>query len=771
MDMGRIGLENTEWELWSTAALRGAGFPAHMAAKLADSAMGPALDQLEPAAQQSAYEDAWRRSALALSEVAKEPRICQAIVWQNAALIRTCIVQVASFTEDKGPLNSKDRQRLMTMANYLQRYALKNDSIGFFGPVGWASLSSDASDSIVLKPDEQLLRKRTVYFEQWPIKVLAERLASDPETRLHLRPVRSPDVYVEGRHAYHANGMRADLSESEEWVLRFSDGTRSIGDLHDEARSSNALNGAELESRLELLVQRGLLKVDMDVPFSATPEAHYLAQMQNWQCQTARGKACEPVQNLLAHRTNLTASMGDAESLRQSFESMNRSYSEASGSDSQRRSGEMYAARTLVYEDTMRGVDVTIGGAVMEELSRTLPLVLDSARWLAWRIAKEYEALLSRKYQQLVKKGGSNEVPLARLIAAATPELTIGFRRQPAPVVACIREFQSKWARIIGDRQGGAIQIDPSELKDKVAAEFGDCEPCWGRAVHHSPDLMICAGSQEALAAGKFMIVLGEVHVATNTMMSRLFVEQHPDREQLLKAEAGDYPSGRFVMLPSQRSPVVNARTYPSASSEIREFTYWTMHPDPAKVSLDIPVLPAAAMVVVNENDELRVAMRNSQERHGLFEVMGDLMGSISMNSFKLVPRGRHRARVTVGRTVLAREAWSFHCDELAWAFAKTASDRYFACRKWLAAEALPERVFTAAEVEAKPMFVDFSSVVLVEALSRVIRRVKDTGGDYVDLSEVLPDTGDLWLRDIDGLEYTSEFRLVAVDKRPGRQA
>jgi len=742
-----------------------------MAAKLADSAMGPALDQFDPAAQQSAYEDAWRRSALALATVAREARICQAIVWQNAALIRTCVDQVASFTEDAGPVNSKDRQRLMTMASYLQRYALKNDSIGFFGPVGWALLSSSAPESISLKADEQLLRRRTVYFEQWPIKALAGRLASDPQTRLHLRPVRSPDVYVDGRHAYHSNGMRVELSGPEEWVMRFSDGTRSIGDLHDEARSGSMPAGAELEARLELLSQRGLLKIDMDVPFSATPEVHYLEQIQHWQCPIARDKAREPVHGLLAHRANLAAAMGDAESLRRSFEAMNRFYSEASGSDSQRRSGEMYAARTLVYEDAMRGVDVTLGGAVMDELSRTLPLVLDSARWLAWRIAKEYEAVFSRKYQQLVKMGGSSEVPLARLIAAATPELTIGFRRLPAPVMACVREFQSKWANIVGDHHGGSIQMDPGDLRDKVAAEFGDCEPCWSRAVHHSPDLMICAGSQEALAAGEFTIVLGEIHVATNTMMSRLFVEQHPDRDQLLKAEARDYPSGRFVMLPSQRSPAVNARTYPSASSEIREFIYWTMHPDPAKVSLEIPVLPAAAMVVVNENGTLRVAMRNSQERHGLLEVMGDLMGSIAMNSFKLFPRGRHRPRVTVGRTVLAREAWRFHHSELAWAFARTACDRYFACRKWLVAEALPERVFYAAEVEAKPMFVDFSSVVLVEALSRVIRRVKDTGSDHVDLSEVLPDIGELWLRDVDGLEYTSEIRVVAVDKRSGPQS
>jgi hypothetical protein len=42
-------------------------------------------------------------------------------------------------------LCAQTRRWVLVIANYLQRYCLKNDTIGFYGPVGWADAGSGAA--------------------------------------------------------------------------------------------------------------------------------------------------------------------------------------------------------------------------------------------------------------------------------------------------------------------------------------------------------------------------------------------------------------------------------------------------------------------------------------------------------------------------------------------------------------------------------------------------------------------------------------------------
>ena len=84
------------------------------------------------------------------------------------------------------------------VAAYLQRYCAKNDTIGYFGPVGWGRWS-DQGPALVATPGAGLLAERAVHFEHWAIDALAQRLSQDAEVRSWLEPWLAPHLRVEGR--------------------------------------------------------------------------------------------------------------------------------------------------------------------------------------------------------------------------------------------------------------------------------------------------------------------------------------------------------------------------------------------------------------------------------------------------------------------------------------------------------------------------------------------------------------------------------------------
>jgi hypothetical protein len=112
----RIPLDGTAWSVWRDVCLRSAGFPADMMLAVCS----------EPS--EEGYPDAVRRLSLAIADVNADPSFREAVTWQNQAL--------AQRLRDAGAgtaRRTKERQRELTIANYLQRYCLKNDTIGFSG--------------------------------------------------------------------------------------------------------------------------------------------------------------------------------------------------------------------------------------------------------------------------------------------------------------------------------------------------------------------------------------------------------------------------------------------------------------------------------------------------------------------------------------------------------------------------------------------------------------------------------------------------------------
>jgi hypothetical protein len=98
-----------------------------------------------------------------------------------------------------------------------------------------------------------------------------------------------------------------------------------------------------------------------------------------------------------------------------------------------------------------------------------------------------------------------------------------------APLVEeIVADFRLRWARVLAITPGvRRHHVDSADIAAAAAEQFPAAPAAWSTAIQHSPDLMIAAADADAVDRGEFLLVLGELHMALNTIESRLFVEQH----------------------------------------------------------------------------------------------------------------------------------------------------------------------------------------------------------------------------------------------------
>ena len=107
--------------------------------------------------------------------------------------------------------------------------------------------------------------------------------------------------------------------------------------------------------------------------------------------------------------------------------------------------------------------------------------------------------------------------------------------------------------------------------------------------------------------------------------------------------------------------------------------------------------------------------------------------------------------------------------DDLEFAAEKDEAERFVRTREWATAHGIPRQVFVKSNAAEKPVYVDFTSPIYVNALARMVRRAnadEQAESTTITVVEMLPAHDDLWLADHEGNRYTSEFRFTWVDDR-----
>jgi hypothetical protein len=764
--LARLG--DTDWGIWREVALRSTGFPAAGVLALNDPALAAAadaavLDPARAAGYRQEYEAATGRLSAAVRQVARTPRFREAVAWQNPKLVRQCLDKAAAGE----PRNVRGRNHELTIASYLQRYCLKNDTIGFFGPVGWARWNDDGPP-LAVRPGPEFLSRRTVYFEAWAIDAVARSLSAEPAVRPWLAPRRLSAHRLDGATLHLPGRPQLALTGEESELLRLADGQRCLRDIAAEliwSEFGELADESVLFTAYSALVERGLVRLDLLGPIEAWPERTLRRKLLGITDAAVRDPLLQTLDRLIAARDRVAAAAGDDAALEPALAALNDCFQDVTELSGERRPGETYAGRTLVYEDTVLGTQVPLGPGLREALAGPLSLLLDSARWLVAEVAVEYERIFGEFYEHCVARFGSEDVPLSAIMSLATRDLYFSLRKLSKPVQRGVEEFQRRWAAVLGPTDAGEVRVSSAEIAGRVAEQFPPRPTPWAVAVQHSPDLMLAAADVTAVERGEFLFVLGELHLSSNTMESRLFVEQHEDPAVLLAAAEADLGGRRVYAIPPKDWPGVSSRVAPPSALLSPEFSYWTQHAE--SVDVPGPIMPVVDLLVRDDGERLSVRNRSGSFQAPLAEVAAEFLGSAVVNAFKPVARGAHSPRIMIDQLVLARESWTFRADELSWAALSSEADRFLAGRDWRARHGIAERAYYKVPVEDKPTFVDFSSLVYVNILAKSIRRSAEVENGSLTISEMLPELSQLWLQDAAGERYTSELRIVTVNGQP----
>ena len=182
------------------------------------------------------------------------------------------------------------------IASYWQRYCVKNDTIGFFGPSAWGSLGDGARTRFA--PGERMLRGSEVFFEAWAIDRLAEAIEEIPGMHEWLMPRRLSFIKLDGNTLIEPAGRRVMLSPEQAGVLRSCDGTTRV---HDIATHAN-LDLSEVLEILQVLQERHWISWKLELPVSPWPERDLRRFLEGVGDEKARHQALEWLDSLEAVR-------------------------------------------------------------------------------------------------------------------------------------------------------------------------------------------------------------------------------------------------------------------------------------------------------------------------------------------------------------------------------------------------------------------------------------------------------------------------------------
>ncbi|MFE1878425.1 lantibiotic dehydratase [Streptomyces diastatochromogenes] len=752
------------WRLWEQFALRGPGFPAEGVLRLAPPGLAEAADKFGPDTDLSGTEwqafaedvsEAAVRTAHHLQEIATQARFQAALAWQNPAVLRTGVAPFLRWTPTADSRSSMPRQREELVAHYWQRFCVKNDTIGFFGPVGWGRWDPSVPDAVAVDPGQGFLAASEVYFSGWAIDALAKVLAEDRDLMRWIPPrrvsfVRAADgtVRVPGRPAQR-------IGATELAVLQLCDGTRHPDAIAD----ALGIEAGEAARIVGELVSRRWVHWKLEVPAATRPDRALRRILERVPDEAARERALAKLALLERGRDTVRAAGTDATALTRAIGDLEADFAALTDSEAQRAKGERTApCRGLVYSDARRSATATAGAGLLAQLE-PLQLCLTAARWMTNRFADAIRTRLRTVHDRLRADGAPVDLATLWLHTLPSPHPDAGDLIDTAQA-----ELRAKWTKIL-DLPPGArrVRLSTAELAERVRREFDEPGDGWSLARYISPDVLVIAEDDEALARGDVELVLGEMHCALNTMGASLFVYQHPDRDVLLAETTRDFPGPRLLpMLPKELPLKWSSRSRPALDRpEDHYVALVDQTGDPHR-----PRTVLGADVTVEDQGGRLAAVLPDGTAYDLLDVYANTLTQRVMDRFTLRPEGEHTPRITVDRMTLARETWQLPVAGLDFADEKAEAARFVRARHWQRRHELPRFVFVVSPTEPRPFYVDFDSPVYITILAKAARRLarKDPGA-RLKVSEMLPTPEQAWLTDDEGRRYTSELRFVAVDQ------
>lgn len=758
-----VPLGDTGWQVWRDFVVRSAGFPIAGLAGFADPEIATAVDEhLQQPGDDSAIRQRVAESFIAqrvpLERVVVDPAFREAVSWQNPLALKAAD-RLLRDTAD----TSKRRQNERLVARYWQRYCAKNETIGFFGPAVWGTVSED-EPALTVRPGPALLRQRSVVIEDWALAELADAIGADPAVQPHLPIYRMSHLGLRDGELVSVHGAPIPLTPIESAVLDRADGRAASAVAAELVASGRARNTSDVRLTVDRLAERNLIRLGFDVPSQHAAEAALRGQCAALADPMAKARAEELLNQLLDVRDRVAAAAGEPAALGAALAELDAAFAQLAGVAPQRRAGQTYAGRSLCFEETTRDVDVTVGTALLDAVAEPLAILLRMANWVCARLEQSYLVALNSLFDDLAQESG--ETRLADLWFLAQG-LFFGAGDRPVDEVSA--DFVHRWQQLLGldslPPTSNEVQLRSADLADRVDELFPVLPSSWPAGRLHSPDLQIAATDPAAIARGDFRVVLGEMHAGWATFDSGAMTLSHPNPDSLRDALAADLGTHRLRLLYPENWPRFTGRLATVLGHHTDRWLAFSAEPSRG-VSLP-DVLRTIDATVVRTPDGLRVCADG--DSWPLVAAFSELLATQAVDSFKLTTDAARTPRVSIDRLVVSRASRRTTCAATTLVDLTDNTDRYLAVRAMRQALDLPELVFVSIGTETKPVYIDLSSPLFASVLAAMVRAAAlAKGGDVpITFSEMLPAPPDCFLVDAGSQQYVSELRFHCMSGDP----
>ena len=706
------------------------------------------------------FKDSLISQTEALREFAQDAMFREAVIWQNRQAFETAVQSVARERRDPAR-NQRQRNHEELIANYAQRYCVKNDTIGFFGPVAWGRIES-GSPILELSNGSSLTKRRRTYFESWAIDKIAMSFSRLEGMDWWIPPRLAPDVFIENGLLHRPGSSPAALSEMEQTVLSRCHGKALPEEILNEIRRDQRFRDCAQQNLRDVLkakTDEGILTWRFLVPVEVNSERALRRQLLRVGDPELRVTALNRLDKLETARREVAEAAGDPAQLNRAMYNVELIFEEITNAPGKRNPGATYGGRTVVYEDCQRDMAIRIAPDLLSPIVPALSLLLKSLRWFMQSTALEFQRLFSHTYREIAAAQAGRDVRLQDWWQYTEPKLL-----NASSLGEVEKIFRQKWADILAvEPCGSTLQFESCSLQDKVEQLFPEPGDGYYPVRYFCPDLMLAAEGPEAVRRGEVLYVLGEVHAGKNTLCHAALVEQHPDRNDLAEATQWDLASACFKILNTQADETTTVRT---SEGLLRPADYLLATTPDAVAPSGFDYHPISRLILTEHDEAIEVVSPADGRRFHILEAFSDLLFGFVMNKASWIAPLRHAPRVLIDKLVIHRETWRFLKDELNFATEKDEASRFLGARRWMKNHELPQKMFVKSALEVKPFYVDLESPVLVEILCRAIRRMNSSGGEGEALifSEMLPGPQQLWLQDAKGNKYTSELRFAVVD-------
>lgn len=714
-----------------------------------------------------------RTSREYLAAVVSRPEFQEAVIWQSPDLSDRLITRFP----DAGKTSSEHEISRIVALRYLQRYTAKNDTIGFFGPVGWATVVEGAA-GILQEPGPFLVARREVRFEYWAVDALIDALCRSPAVRRDVAPRIHPQLRLHGM-ALLGSTRPIPLTPLASRLLSQCDGIRTAREIvMSITGSTEGVGTREALAEIQALVKKRALIWRIPVPVDLFPEVRLRRELEGLPIRRTREQALASLDELEGARSKVAAARGNPQVMAQALKELDATFVRLTRRAARRSAGKMYAGRSLLHEDCVRDGRWRVGLGMLQSAGPVFDRLFEGASWYVNQVGARLKSELLREHARRRERSGRPAIPLARLLE----NIEERGRRIGQEVEL---ELQQRWSAVLdearratGEGPGGpslrVIEVTSSQLAGGTARAFPEQPLSWPNGRFMGPDLMIAAESPAAIAEGRGTLVIGEVHVGACYLLASLTRAMHPEPSRL-DEQFGHERGGNLIhRAHDRRNPGIRV----SHETRARD-GFQIDHIDTPPWRTPDQVVRLADLVVREQGGELRLETRDGRHFWDLMEAVGAYVRH-KIQNYHPWAKAPHRPRLVIDGVVVAREDWTFPLEDVPTRVAGSPAkgrntehwtETMITVSRWRRMHGMPRRVFVRIDGEKKPVLLDFESPYSVECLLRMSGppEAPPTEPRTATFSEMLPDPTQCWLIDAAGQRYTSELRLVVTDAREWR--